>query len=92
MDMEVESLFATTRPCTASISHTLMSDRDGTVKAINNCNEQTEDIVDLSFNIEPGEDPCLQKRQGQTGQVIRQRQQSARMPGKACRSFGENRD
>ena len=54
MDMEVESLFAQP-PCTASISHTLMSDRDGTVKAINNCNEQTEDIVDLSFNIEPGE-------------------------------------
>lgn len=54
MDMEVESMFADP-PRTASISHTLMSGRDGVVKAVNNRNQQTEDIVDLSFNIEPGE-------------------------------------
>ena len=54
MDMEVESMFADP-PRTASISHTLMSDRDGVVKSVNDRNPRTEDIVDLSFNIEPGE-------------------------------------
>ncbi len=54
MNMEVESLFDDP-PRTASVSHTLMSDRDGIVKAVNNYNQQTEDIVDLSFNIVPGE-------------------------------------
>ena len=54
MDMEVESMFADPL-CIASISHTLMSDRDGIVKSVNNLNQTKDDIVDLSFNIEPGE-------------------------------------
>lgn len=55
LDMEPEKMFRKNAPHTANLSRTLISDRDGTVKAIHNRNYETEDIVDLSFNIKPGD-------------------------------------
>lgn len=55
LDMGVEKMFREDIPHPAVLSHTLLSDRDGVVKAISNENRLTENIADLSFNIEPGE-------------------------------------
>lgn len=54
MDMEIESLFADPSGY-AGISHTLMSEREGVVRRVCDRNPPSEDIVDLSFNIEEGE-------------------------------------
>lgn len=55
LDMEPEKLFRSDAPHTANLSRTLISDRGGVVKAIHNENESREDLVDLSFNIRPGD-------------------------------------
>lgn len=55
LDMEPEKLFDRAHPGKASLSKILTSDRSGTVKAIRNENAPAEDIVDLSFNIQPGD-------------------------------------
>ena len=38
-----------------NLTHTLMSERTGIVRRIHNYNRSSEEIVDLSFNIEPGD-------------------------------------
>lgn len=71
LDMEPEKLFDRAHPGKASLSKILTSDRSGTVKAIRNKNAPAEDIVDLSFNIQPG-DYVNQYRNGRDriGQII----------------------
>lgn len=71
LDMEPEKLFTKPYPGSASLSKILTSDRSGTVKAIRNENASAEDIIDLSFNIQPG-DYVNQYRNGmdRIGQII----------------------
>lgn len=71
LDMEPEKLFDREYPGKASLSKILTSDRSGTVKAIRNDNAPAEDIIDLSFNIQPG-DYVNQYRNGRDriGQII----------------------
>ena len=56
MGMDVAFMFRKDSAHRANLSRTLLSERDGTVKAIHNVNPPAPDIVDLSFNIEPGEE------------------------------------
>lgn len=53
--MEPEKMFAENPPKQASLSKILTSDRAGTVSAICNHNPASQDIIDLSFNIKPGD-------------------------------------
>lgn len=55
LNMGAENMFRKKPGCPAVLSHTLLSDRDGVVRAIRNENGKSGDIADLSFNIEPGE-------------------------------------
>ena len=71
LDMNPESLFEKTSPCTANLSHILTSDRSGILKQIHNDNVRTENIVDLSFNVEPGEEiRKYENGRDRIGQVI----------------------
>lgn len=71
LDMNVESLFEKKSPCTANLSHILTSDRSGILKQIRNDNAMTENIVDLSFNVEPGEEiRRYENGRDRIGQVI----------------------
>ena len=56
MGMPVAHLFDEEKPHTANLSRTLLSERDGVVASVQNENPPSDDIVDLSFNIEPGEE------------------------------------
>ena len=56
LGMDVEEMFCTKTKGVANLSRTLISDRDGIVKTIHNENEPASDIVDLSFNIAPGDE------------------------------------
>ena len=56
MGMPVAEMFDEKKPHTANLSRTLLSERDGIVASIHNGNLPSDDIVDLSFNIEPGEE------------------------------------
>ena len=56
LGMDVEEMFRGKTSGVANLSRTLLSEKDGVVKAIHNENEPAEDIVDLSFNIAPGEE------------------------------------
>lgn len=55
MGMEVASMFQKNGSYCPNLSHTITSEQSGIVKAVVNENEPSDDIVDLSFNIEPGE-------------------------------------
>ena len=55
LDMEPDRMFAGAAPRRANLSHTLLSGRNGVVRAVRNENEPSDDIVDLSFNISPGD-------------------------------------
>lgn len=55
LDMEVEKMFVESTPKQASLSKILTSYRSGIVKEIYNKNIPADDIIDLSFNIEPGD-------------------------------------
>lgn len=55
LDMEPEKMFTGAAPFTPNLSHTLTSHRAGVVRAVRNDNRPAEDIVDLSFNISPGD-------------------------------------
>lgn len=71
LDMEAEALFEKSSPRTANLSHILTSDRTGILKQIHNDNEITENIVDLSFNVEPGEEiRKYENGRDRIGQVI----------------------
>lgn len=71
LDLDVEEMFAKEPPCTPNLSRTLTSPRDGVLKAVRNDNEPAEDIVDLSFNVEPGEEiHRYQNGRDRLGQVI----------------------
>lgn len=71
LDMNPESLFEKTSPHTANLSHILTSDRSGILKQIHNDNVTTENIVDLSFNVEPGEEiRKYENGRDRIGQVI----------------------
>ena len=53
------------------MSHILTSDRSGILKQIHNDNVRTENIVDLSFNVEPGEEiRKYENGRDRIGQVI----------------------
>ncbi len=52
---DVSSWFQGDIPCTPNLTHTLMADRKGIVREIINRNAPSEDILDLSFNIQPGD-------------------------------------
>ncbi|MBU5481056.1 ATP-grasp domain-containing protein [Blautia sp. MSJ-19] len=56
MGMPVAYMFDEQKKHTANLSRTLLSERDGTVAAIHNENPPAADIIDLSFNVEPGEE------------------------------------
>ena len=56
MGMPVAHLFDEEKPHTANLSRTLLSERDGVVASVQNENPPSDDIEDLSFNIEPGEE------------------------------------
>lgn len=56
LDLDVERMFPDNASGVANLSRTLISEKDGVVKAIHNENEPAEDIVDLSFNIAPGDE------------------------------------
>lgn len=71
MDMNAERLFEKKSPCTANLSHILTSDRSGILKQIHNDNEMTDNIVDLSFNVESGEEiRKYENGRDRIGQVI----------------------
>lgn len=55
LSMEPEKMFRVDAPHTANLSRTLTSGRNGVVKAVHNRNEKAADLVDLSFNIKPGD-------------------------------------
>lgn len=55
MGMPVEDMFDEHKRHVANLSRTLLSEQDGMVVSIHNGNPPSDDIVDLSFNIEPGE-------------------------------------
>ncbi len=52
---DVSSWFSGDIPCTPNLTHTLMAERKGIVREIVNRNAPAEDILDLSFNIAPGD-------------------------------------
>lgn len=56
MDMQAEKLFHKDAPHLANLSHILSSDRSGILKEIHNENEPCADLIDLSFNVCPGEE------------------------------------
>ena len=56
LGMDVEEMFRGKTAGVANLSRTLLSEKDGVVNAIHNENEPAEDIVNLSFNITPGEE------------------------------------
>ena len=56
LGMDVQEMFRDKISGTANVSRTLLSDKDGIVKAIHNANKPAADIVDLSFNIVPGDE------------------------------------
>ena len=56
LGMDVQEMFRDKISGTANLSRTLLSDKDGIVKAIHNANKPAADIVDLSFNIVPGDE------------------------------------
>ena len=56
LDLGVEEMFHLDGEHPAVLSHTLLSLRDGIVKEIRNDNAPSGDILDLSFNICPGEE------------------------------------
>ena len=55
LDMSPEKMFAGIAPHTANLTRTLFSYQKGLVRAIHNENPPSEDIIDLSFNISPGD-------------------------------------
>lgn len=55
MDMDVNSIFCDEKEHSACLAHVLSSDRTGIVKEIQNKNEEKDYLIDLSFNIEPGD-------------------------------------
>lgn len=55
LGMDVSPYFEKEGKKTPNLTHTLMADREGIVKSIKNNNRDAEDILDLSFNIEPGD-------------------------------------
>lgn len=71
LDMEVEAFFGENAPKTANLSKILTSERNGVVKAVVNKNEPADDVVDLSFNIEPGDEVRkYENGRDRIGQVI----------------------
>ena len=56
LEMDVEEMFRDKISGVPNLSRTLFSEKDGTVKNIRNDNKPAEDIVDLSFNIKPGDE------------------------------------
>lgn len=68
---DVSGYFTGDIPRTPNLTHTLMADRKGIVREIVNRNAPADDILDLSFNIQPG-DPVQPYTNGRDriGQVI----------------------
>lgn len=55
LGMSVKEMFSEDVPHKANLSHIFTSEISGIVKRIENRNPPAEDLVDLSFNIEPGD-------------------------------------
>lgn len=71
MGEPVSTYFENNAHAVSNLSHTLTADRTGIVQAIHNYNLPDEDVLDLSFNIEPGDEvhPYTNGRD-RIGQVI----------------------
>lgn len=68
---DVTDIFAGKTEGTPNLTHTLMSDRNGVLVKIHNENEPAPDILDLSFNVEPGDEiRAYQNGMDRIGQVI----------------------
>ena len=71
LGIPVAEKFAGKEPGIPNLTHTLMADRAGIVKQVINENPKKDDIVDLSFNIEPGDEVRpYQNGRDRIGQVI----------------------
>lgn len=71
LDMEVKHMFPENAPCVPNLSRTLTSERSGILKAVRNSNLPSADIVELSFNVEPGEEiRRYENGRDRLGQVI----------------------
>ena len=71
MDMQAEQLFQADFRKIPNLSHILTSDRSGILKAIHNENEPSLDLVDFSFNVQPGDEiRRYENGRDRLGQVI----------------------
>lgn len=71
LGLPVEGLFADDVPHTPNLSKILTSGRNGIVKKICNENSKAEDLIDLSFNIAPGDEVHrYENGRDRLGQVI----------------------
>lgn len=71
LGIPVAGKFVGKEPGIPNLTHTLIADRAGIVKQIINENPNEDDIVDLSFNIEPGDEVRpYQNGRDRIGQVI----------------------
>ena len=71
LGIPVTEKFTGKEPGIPNLTHTLMADRAGVVRQIINENPKADDIVDLSFNIEPGDEVRpYQNGRDRIGQVI----------------------
>lgn len=71
MGLEVKPYFDRVARKIPVLTHTLMSDRAGTVKAIHNENPPSENLLELSFNIVPGDEVrTYSNGRDRIGQVI----------------------
>lgn len=71
LGMDVSGEFQKGGEKVPNLTHTLMADKEGIVKAIHNRNPESEDIVELSFNIKPGDRVRpYQNGRDRIGQVI----------------------
>jgi len=67
----VEGYFMGKTPHTANLTRTLMSDRRGILRKVYNYNLPSDDIIDLSFNVHPGEEVRTYKNgRDRIGQLI----------------------
>lgn len=71
MDMHAEEMFQKARLHRANLSHIISSDKSGILKEIHNENRRDPDLIDLSFNVGPGDEiRRYENGRDRIGQVI----------------------
>lgn len=71
LGMEVASYFPEDHQGVANLTHTLMADQAGTIKSIENTIPADDNILEVSFNVEPGDEVRpYQNGRDRIGQVI----------------------